>query len=138
VRKKTYSLNPLQLLKSAEQKTVTALELELHLQGDVKKTAKKVTWLSEDQELIPLTMYEFDYLITKDKMEEDDVLEACLNPVTEIKTEALADCNVAGLKENDIVQFDRKGFFRIDKAFQHGQSVIAFQIPTGKNQEKKV
>lgn len=133
VKKKSYSLNPLQLLKSADQKTITELDLELHLQGDVKKTAKKVTWLSEDQELIPLTMYEFDYLITKDKMEEEDSLESCLNPVTEIKTEALADCNVAGLKENDIVQFDRKGFYRIDKPFQHGQSVVAFQIPTGKN-----
>jgi glutamyl-tRNA synthetase len=135
VRKKTYSLNPLQLLKSAEEKTITGLELELHLQGDVRKTAKKVTWLSEDQELIPLTMYEFDYLITKDKLEEEDTLEDCLNPVTEVKTEALADCNVAGLKVDDIVQFDRKGFFRIDKAFQHGQSVVAFQIPTGKNQK---
>merc|ERR1712080_745927 len=111
VKKKSYSLNPLQLLKSADQKTIT--------------------WLSQDQELIPLTMYEFDYLITKDKMEEEDSLESCLNPVTEIKTEALADCNVAGLKENDIVQFDRKGFYRIDKPFQHGQSVVAFQIPTG-------
>ena len=135
VRKKTYSLNPLQLLKSADEKTITGLELELHLQGDVRKTAKKVTWLSEDQELIPLTMYEFDYLITKDKLEEEDTLEDCLNPITEVKTEALADCNVAGLKVDDIVQFDRKGFFRIDKAFQHGQSVVAFQIPTGKNQK---
>jgi len=137
VRKKSYSLNPMQLLKAADQKTVTELELELHLQGDVKKTAKKVTWLSEDQELIPLTMYEFDYLITKDKMEEEDTLEACLNPVTEVKTEALADCNVAGLKVDDIVQFDRKGYFRIDKAFQNGQSVVAFQIPTGKHQTQK-
>ena len=113
------------------------LELELHLQGDVKKTAKKVTWLSEDQELIPLTMYEFDYLISKDKMEEEDTLEDCLNPVTEVKTEALAGCNVAGLKVDDIVQFDRKGYFRIDKAFQNGQSVVAFQIPTGKHQTQK-
>jgi hypothetical protein len=137
VRKKSYSLNPMQLLKAADQKTITELELELHLQGDVKKTAKKVTWLSEDQELIPLTMYEFDYLITKDKMEEEDTLEACLNPVTEVKTEAVADCNVAGLKVDDIVQFDRKGYFRIDKAFQNGQSVVAFQIPTGKHQTQK-
>ncbi|CAK3940971.1 glutamate--tRNA ligase, cytoplasmic [Lecanosticta acicola] len=132
VRKKKYSLNPLNLVKSESDKTVTELELELHLQGDVKKTSKKVTWLSNDQELVPITMYDFDYLITKDKLEEDDVLEKVLNPHTETKTEALADCNVASLKEDDIVQFDRKGFFRIDKAFKHGESVVAFQIPTGK------
>lgn len=130
VRKKHYSMNPLDLVKSADQKIITELELELHLQGDVKKTSKKVTWLSEDQELVPLTMYDFDHLITKDKLEDEDELEDFLTPVTEFKTEALADCNVAGLKVDDIVQFDRKGFFRIDRAFKHGESVVAFQIPT--------
>jgi glutamyl-tRNA synthetase len=77
-------------------------------------------------------MYDFDYLIAKDKLEEEDVLEEVLNKSTEIKTEALADCNVANLKEGDIVQFDRKGYFRIDKPLKHGESVVAFQIPTGK------
>jgi len=135
VRKKHYSLNPLTAVKdvvSGAERTVTELELELHLQGDVKKTSKKITWLSTEQELVPLTMYDFDYLITKDKPDPDDALEDILNHDTETKTEALADCNVAGLKEDDIVQFDRKGFFRIDRAFKHGESVWAFQIPTGK------
>jgi hypothetical protein len=127
VRKITHSLNPLKL------KTVTALELELHLQGDVKKTAKKVTWLSTDQNLIPIELVDFDYLITKDKLETEDTLEDFLNPSTETRTKALADCNVAELKVDDIVQFDRKGFFRIDKAFKHGEPVVAFQIPTGKS-----
>jgi hypothetical protein len=31
------------------------------------------------------------------------------------------------------VQFDRKGFFRIDRAFKHGEAVVAFQVPTGKS-----
>ncbi|SMQ53353.1 unnamed protein product [Zymoseptoria tritici ST99CH_3D7] len=132
VRKKTHSLNPLNLVKSDGDKMVTELELELHLQGDVKTTKKKVTWLSTDQELVPITLYEFDYLISKDKLEEDDVLEEILNKVTEVKTEALADCNVAALQEDAIVQFDRKGYFRIDKAFKHGEPAVAFQIPTGK------
>lgn len=132
IKSKKYTLNPLNLIKSEENKIVSELEIELHLQGDVKATKKKITWLSADQELIPLTMYDFDYLIKKDKLEEDDELEKVLNENTETKTEAYADCNVADLREDDIVQFDRKGFFRIDKAFKHGESVIAFQIPTGK------
>ncbi|KAF2769199.1 glutamyl-tRNA synthetase [Teratosphaeria nubilosa] len=136
VRKKNYSLNPINAIASAvsdsTQRLVSSLELELHLQGDVKKTSKKITWLSEDQSLTLLTMYDFDYLITKDKPDPDDSLEDILNKNTEFKTEALADCNVAELKEDDIVQFDRKGFFRIDKPFQHGEAAVAFQIPTGK------
>lgn len=91
-------------------KTVSALELELHLQGDVKKTKKKVTWLSTDQELTPVELVDFDYLITKDKLEEDDNVDDFLNKETEFRTEAWADCNVASLAENDIMQFDRKGY----------------------------
>lgn len=130
VRKISHSINP--LAKPSGFKTVTALELELHLQGDVKKTSKKVTWLSTDQNLIPVELVDFDYLITKDKLEEGDQLEDFLNPNTETRTKALADCNVAELKVDDIVQFDRKGYFRIDKAFAHGEPAIAFQIPTGR------
>ena len=132
VRKKTNSMNPLNLLKSSDQKIITSLELELHLQGDVKTTSKKVTWLTTDQELVPITLYDFDFLITKDKLGEEDQLEDVLTEVTEFKTEAVGDCNVAELKEGDIVQFDRKGFFRIDRPFKHGESVLAFQIPTGR------
>ncbi|KAK1070771.1 glutamate--tRNA ligase [Friedmanniomyces endolithicus] len=131
VRKKQYSPNPSNVA-GTDQQTVTSLELELHLQGDVKKTSKKITWLSEDQKLVPITLYDFDYLITKDKPDPEDKLDDILNHDTETKVEAVADCNVAALKEDDIVQFDRKGFFRIDRAFKNGESVMAFQIPTGK------
>ncbi|EUC33350.1 hypothetical protein COCCADRAFT_36814 [Bipolaris zeicola 26-R-13] len=136
VRKITHSLNPVDIAKAgltSEARTVTGLELELHLQGDVKKTSKKVTWLSKDQDLVPIELVDFDYLITKDKLEPEDTLEDFLNPSTETRTKALADCNVAELKVDDIVQFDRKGFFRIDRAFKHGEAVVAFQIPTGKS-----
>ncbi|KAF2021367.1 glutamyl-tRNA synthetase [Aaosphaeria arxii CBS 175.79] len=131
VRKISHSINP--LASPAGLSTVTGLELELHLQGDVKKTSKKVTWLSADQDLVPVKLVDFDYLITKDKLEPEDELEKFLNPNTKTETTALADCNVANLKVDDIIQFDRKGYFRIDEAFAHGKPVVAFQIPTGKS-----
>lgn len=126
VRKISQSLNPL-------NRHVTSLELELHLQGDVKKTKQKITWLStQGQELIPVELVDFDFLITKDKLEEDDNLEDFLNKHTEFRTEALADGNVTELKENDIVQIERKGYFRVDRAFVHGIPAVLFNIPTGK------
>ena len=128
VRSISHSINP---LSSSGFKTVTALELELHLQGDVKKTSKKVHWLSKDQDLVPVELVDFDYLITKDKLEEEDKLEDFLNPKTEIRTTAVADLNVAGLKADDVFQFDRKGYYRLDRAFQHGEPAVAFKIPTG-------
>ena len=71
-------------------------------------------------------------MITKDKLEEGDNFEDFLNPKTEFITEALADENVVALKENDIIQFDRRGYFRVDKPFLHGEKAVMFQIPTGK------
>jgi len=127
VRSITHSLNPL------HRSTVTALELELHLQGDFKTTKQKFTWLStKGQELIPVELVDFDYLITKDIIEKDDDVDDCLNPHTEFRSEALADENVAELKENDIIQFERKGYFRVDRPFQHGHPAVLFNIPTGK------
>ena len=132
VRKIDHSLNPLQILTNNGTRPITHLELELHLQGDFKKTSKKVTWLSEDQELVPVQLYDFDYLLTKDKLEEEDDFDQFLNPNTETLTECVADCNVAGIEEDKIIQFDRKGFFRCDRAFKHGEPAVFFQIPTGK------
>lgn len=111
---------------------VTGLELELHLEGDVKKTEKKVTWLSTDQELVPVELVDFDYLLNKDAMQEEDKLEDILNPKSEFRENAVADCNVAELKEGDIIQFDRKGYYRVDQAYSPGKPAVLFNIPTGK------
>ncbi|KAL8935660.1 MAG: hypothetical protein Q9211_004586 [Gyalolechia sp. 1 TL-2023] len=132
VRSITHSLNPL------NRSLVTGLELELHLQGDVKKTKQKITWLATaGQELIPVELVDFDYLITKDKLEEDDNVDDFLNPKTLFRTETLADGNVADLKEDDIIQFERKGYFRVDRAFKHGEKAVMFCIPTGKEGKGK-
>ena len=126
VRNISHSLNPL-------NRMVNNLELELHLQGDVKKTKQKITWLStQGQELIPVELVDFDYLITKDKLEEDDNVEDFLNQNTEFRTEALADCNVADLRQGDIIQFERIGYFRVDRPLIHGKPAVFFNIPTGK------
>ncbi|KAJ5831963.1 hypothetical protein N7474_000274 [Penicillium riverlandense] len=112
---------------------VTHLEFELHLEGDFKKTEKKVTWLStEGQELVPVELVDFDHLLTKDSLDENDKLEDFLNPHTEFREDAVADGNVAKLKEGDIIQFERKGFYRLDRAYAPGSPAVFFNIPTGK------
>jgi len=119
-----------------------SITVELNLKGDFKKTEKKISWLSaEGSKLVPAELWEFDYLITKDKLEEDDKLEDCLNPVTEKMEEALCEEGVGLLKRDDIIQLERKGFYRCDKglsdwtddeAGEKGRRVVLFSIPTGK------
>jgi glutamyl-tRNA synthetase len=97
--------------------TVTALSMELHLEGDFKKTTKKITWLAQPTTAHPLvdaTLIDHDYLITKKKLEENDDLKDFATPVTEFREEAFADANVRKLTPGDIIQFERRGYFVFD------------------------
>jgi glutamyl-tRNA synthetase len=99
-------------ISRAEGGKVENVELELHLEGDVKKTSKKVHWLAQPtKDLVPVVLIDYDYLINKKKIEGDDDFTAVLNPVTEYRVNALADANVTDLKKFDIIQFERKGFY---------------------------
>lgn len=113
---------------------VARLELELHLDGDVKATKKKVTWLSTDQDLTRVELVDFDYLMSKDKLteEEEENWEKYLTPVTEMKTTAIADCNVKSIKVDEIFQYDRKGYYRCDKQATKDCIGVFFKVPSGK------
>lgn len=73
----------------------------------------------------------FDYLLNKDSLAED-ILEDVLNFNTEFRVDALADSNVSNVQVGDIIQFDRKGFYRVDRAPAVGVPGVFFSVPTGK------
>jgi glutamyl-tRNA synthetase len=116
--------------------TVTGLQLELNLEGDFRKTEKKVTWLAKVEEkssLVDAELWEFDYLLTKDTLGKDDELDDFLATDTATMTEALCDANLANVKADSIIQLERKGYFRVDKAAGQGPrgKAVLFKIPTG-------
>lgn len=115
---------------------VKSLSLDLHLVGDFKMTEKKLTWLAAGQQLTPIEMVDFDFIITKDKLEKKDSLVDFLTPVSEIKTVGWGDCNVAALLPGNIIQFERKGFFRVDTSANGMHPAVLFQIPSGKTASK--
>jgi len=113
---------------------ITAIEMELNLDGDFRKTKKKITWLSQPTSVHPLvdvTLLDYDYLITKKKLEENDDVADFVTPVSEFKEEAFADANVRDLKKGDIMQFERKGYFIFDGTAQDGKLEF-IRIPDGK------
>ncbi|KAF7363728.1 putative glutamate--tRNA ligase, cytoplasmic [Mycena sanguinolenta] len=112
---------------------ITAIEMELHLEGDFRKTKKKITWLSQSTSthpLTPVTLLDYDYLITKMKIEENDTLTDFVTPVTEFRTDALADANVGDLKKGEIMQFERKGYYIFDGVVDGKMEFIL--IPDGR------
>lgn len=125
------------ILKDSKVSTpIKQLDVQLHLAGDFKKTSKKVHWLAitESAPLVNVLLKDYDYLITKKKIEEEDEWTDYINPTTLHTQDAFADANVRELKQGDIIQFERKGYYICDKDLS-GQpdGVMEFiLIPDGK------
>ena len=136
---------------NSDRTVLNSIDIALHLQGDFKKTKKKLTWLSNgkglsaDYELANVLLLDYDYLITKKKLEEEDELQNFLTPVTEFKSFAIGDGNLRYLKKGkfdkfnpnlgDVIQFERKGYYICDKPYdpQNPKADIHFiLIPDGK------
>ena len=91
-----------------------------------KKTAK-VAWIANVKNLVEVRKVEFDFLITKKKLEKGDKLEDFLTSKegsTKAVTVMLADPQVKRLKRNDFIQVYRVGYFRCDKTFASGDDCL--------------
>lgn len=113
-----------------EDGNVTSIEAKLNLEGDFRKTKHKVTWLADTADRVEVDLVDFDLLITKDKLDEGDNFEDYLTPETEFHVAGLGDLNIKQMKVGDIIQFERKGYYRLDKIVD-GQYTF-FTIPDGK------
>ncbi|KAG8899848.1 hypothetical protein FRB99_006405 [Tulasnella sp. 403] len=115
---------------------VESITVTLHLEGDFKKTKKKLTWLAVESlsnTLTPVTLLDYDYLITKKKLEENDSVADVVTPQTEFKTDCLADANVAKqVKKGDIIQFERKGYYICDQVGDGTHGFEFVKIPDGR------
>ncbi|KAJ2868914.1 glutamate--tRNA ligase [Coemansia erecta] len=118
------------------QGVVTSVTMRLHLDGDVKTTKKKLTWLGQHPEAHPVEaiLVDYDYLITKKKLEDGDDIEDVLTPVTEFVEPAITDANVGRLPRGAIIQLERSGYFIVDKIAGESELglVTLIRIPDGK------
>ncbi|CAM8961945.1 unnamed protein product [Rhodiola kirilowii] len=114
---------------------VTELVGVLHLQGSVKTTKLKLTWLPDTNELVNLLLVEFDYLITKKKLEEGEDFVDVINPTTKREITAVGDSNMRNLKRGEIIQLERKGYFRCDVPYlKPSKPIVLYVIPDGRQQ----
>ncbi|KAJ7756471.1 glutamyl-tRNA synthetase [Mycena maculata] len=116
--------------------SVASLIVDLYLEGDFKTTKKKITWLAQSaaRALVHVTLLDYDYIITKKKLEDGDNWEDFVTPETEFREEALADANVVDVTQDEaerIVQFERKGYYRFDGRGAEGRLEF-IRIPDGR------
>jgi len=116
-----------------EGDVVKSMDCEINPDGDVKTTNLKLTWLANWNELVPVIMKDFDYLITKKKPEESDEFKDIVNKTTEVITLAHGDGNLRAYNKGTIVQIERKGFFIVDRVYVNPENpMILLNIPDGK------
>ena len=89
----------------------------------------------------------YDHLLAKPKLEEDDDLETpgVMTPVSLVETKALMDPMVKLLAHGDVIQLERRGFYRVDVPWRtrtnserkkYVQIPRLIYIPDGKPQHK--
>jgi len=118
---------------------VNTISVELNLAGNVKKTKAKLTWLPNDPSQpastpIPLTFVDFDHLITVPKLLEGQDFKDFITPNSRVETPGIGQAVMAGLKVDQIIQVQRRGFFRVDSV----NPLVLFNIPTGKASKMSV
>ncbi|KAF4027816.1 tRNA synthetases class I (E and Q) anti-codon binding domain [Phytophthora infestans] len=113
--------------------SITSVEAENHPNGDFKKTKLKVTWLADVADLVPLTLVEFDHLLNKPKLEEGDDFQDFLTETTRAEMHAVGDHELRNMKEGQVVQLERRGYFRVDVPYiSDDKPIVMFMVPDGK------
>ncbi len=110
------------------------LEGELIPDGDFKKAKRKLSWMADVPSQLPCTLYEFDNLISKEKLEEEDKFEDHINPNTLASTEVIGDFGLRTLQKDDIIQLERRGYYKVDQPYTSDEKgLILYMIPDGKS-----
>jgi glutamyl-tRNA synthetase len=110
------------------------LEGELIPDGDFKKAKRKISWLAKPSNPLIVTLYEFDNLVSKEKLEEDDEFENFVNEHTLATSEVIGDAGLKTLQHGEIIQLERRGYYRVDKPhFNDGSRLVLYMVPDGKS-----
>lgn len=123
-------------VEQAEDGTVTSLEGEYVPNGDFKAAKRKLSWLIDgpSSSNIKVILTEFDHLVTKEKLEEDDKFDDFVNPNTMATTEVMGDAGLKSLLEHEVIQLERRGYYRVDRPYiSPNKPLILYMIPDGKS-----
>lgn len=86
---------------------------------DFKKTAK-VTWLADGTNLVVAELVEYDHLIKEKKVEEDVDFETIVNVNSRFSAPYYVDSNIRTYSAGQFLQFERKGYYKIDTVSKQG------------------
>jgi glutamyl-tRNA synthetase len=109
--------------------------------GDFRKCDRLVTWVSSSPMEPKIVVWEFDYILKEGKEDDEvdnggDDWRKNINPVSKISSLLIANAGVRNLQKGDFVQFERRGLFKVDKAFVRDNEMMEFiKVPDGKTKD---
>ncbi|XP_063706944.1 bifunctional glutamate/proline--tRNA ligase [Culicoides brevitarsis] len=124
---------------------VTSVDASLNLENKDYKKTLKLTWLCQTNEADypPTYCVYFDHIISKPVLGKDEDFKQYLGKNTRTEVPMLGDPELKKCKVGDIIQLQRRGFYRVDQAYAPAsefsgveQSVILFFIPDGHSKEQ--
>lgn len=118
---------------------VTRLDGSLNLSGDPKKTEKKLTWLDGSaaaaMDQVRVSFIELDMLVTVPKIEEGVDFESVVNPNSKFDTPGVGEAALRNVSQGQILQINRRGFFRVDELATADSPLKLILIPDGRSKQ---
>jgi glutamyl-tRNA synthetase len=113
---------------------VVSIEARYHPEATNFSKTKKVTWVAAIPDLVPCKLVEFDHLITEPILKDGSDFKDFVTPVSRAETDALGDPYLRTVQKGEVVQLERKGFFRCDKPYggSPDKPAVLFLIPDGR------
>jgi glutamyl/glutaminyl-tRNA synthetase len=121
--------------KDAQSGRVSRVEGRFNKDSTSFSKTKKVSWLADsgDGSVVRCKIVELGHLITKAKLEPDEDFKQYVNKNSLLEIPALVDPCIRLVREGEVLQLERKGFYRVDKQYSPTQEPVLIAIPDGKS-----
>ncbi|XP_071527689.1 bifunctional glutamate/proline--tRNA ligase isoform X2 [Panulirus ornatus] len=123
---------------------IQSVETEPNLADTDYKKTLKLTWLADTDKAptTPVVCVYFEHLISKSVLGKDENFKDFIGHNTRAEVKMVGDTELQNLVTGDIIQLQRKGFFRVDEPYKpislsscRESPVVLFFIPDGHSKD---
>uniref|UniRef100_A0A2A4J4S7 Bifunctional glutamate/proline--tRNA ligase n=1 Tax=Heliothis virescens TaxID=7102 RepID=A0A2A4J4S7_HELVI len=131
-------------IHKAADGTVTSIDATPNLDNKDYKKTLKLTWLADTPKSPTVEVYcvYFDHIISKPLLGKDEDFKQYIGHQTRWEIQMLGEPELLKLKVGDIIQLQRRGFFRVDVASappsphtSKATPLVLFHVPDGHTKE---
>ncbi|KAH3856986.1 hypothetical protein DPMN_099583, partial [Dreissena polymorpha] len=99
--------------------TITSMDADLNLENTDYKKTQKITWLADTSaaEFTPTVCVHYEHIISKAIVGKDEDFKEFINRESKAEYEMLGDPYLATLKQGDIIQLQRRGYYICDQPY---------------------